>query len=251
MPWRWAASIASWPPRVSCREGGEDAAGVEPAPLPSRRCVPVDVAGLELRHRGVAAVRAAQGRAHAVAARREVETVADGAAHAVVLGPAHMRLIDAALVDEVLHEAPHRVVDQGRHHGRVQAEAALEAAGDVVFAAALPHLERPRGVDPAFAGVEAAVSPRRGSPGPSGKSACHSSEGATEHRGSSTGTGFPGPRIGQLAGAAVGRPGRGDSPASSAQGVARKPRPPAFSAPCLQQLGPDSGREVRERAGAS
>ena len=36
-----------------------------------------------------------------------------------------------------------------------QAEAALEAAGDVVFAAAFPDLERARGVHAALAGVEA------------------------------------------------------------------------------------------------
>ena len=36
-----------------------------------------------------------------------------------------------------------------------QAEAALEAARDVVLAAALPDLEGARGVDPALAGVEA------------------------------------------------------------------------------------------------
>ena len=157
VPWRRAASIASWRDRGRrLGEGGEDAAGVEPArALLAEHDVPVDVARLELRDRGVAAVRAAQGRAHAVAALGEVEAVAHRAADAVVLGPAEVRLVHATLVDEVLHEAAHRVVDQRGHHRRVQAEAALEAAGDVVFAAALPHLERARGVDAALAGVEA------------------------------------------------------------------------------------------------
>ena len=74
-----------------------------------------------------------------------------------------VRLVDAALVDEVLHEAAHRVVDEGRDHRRVQAEAALEAAGDVVFAAAFPDLERARGVDAALARDRGAASPRPGS----------------------------------------------------------------------------------------
>ena len=79
----------------------------------------------------------------------------DGAAHAVVLDPREVRLVHAALVDEVLDEPAHRVVDEGRHHRGVEAEAALEAAGHVVLAAAFPDLEGARGVDAALAGVEA------------------------------------------------------------------------------------------------
>ena len=49
--------------------------------------IPVDVAGLELRDGGVAAIGAADGAAHAEAALGEVQAVAHAAADAVVLRP--------------------------------------------------------------------------------------------------------------------------------------------------------------------
>ena len=64
--------------------------------------------GFELRDRGVAAIGAAERRAHAEAALGEVETVAHGAADAVVRHPAQVRLVDAALVDQVLDQAADR-----------------------------------------------------------------------------------------------------------------------------------------------
>ena len=126
-------------------ERGEDAAGVEPARAFGREdFVPVDLTGLELGDSGVAAVGAAQRGAHAEAALGEVEAIADGAADAVVLHPLQMRLVDAALVDEVFDEAANGVVGERGDDGGAQAKAALEAAGDVVFAAALPGLESVR-----------------------------------------------------------------------------------------------------------
>ena len=87
-------------------EGGEDPAGVEPArAVPAEERVPVDVARLHLRGGGVAAVGAADGGAHAEAALGEVEAVADRAPDAVVGHQAHVGLVDAALVDEVLRAA--------------------------------------------------------------------------------------------------------------------------------------------------
>jgi hypothetical protein len=47
------------------------------------------------------------------------------------------------------------VVDEGGDDGGFQAEAFAEAAGGVVFAAAFPDLEVPRGADAALAGIEA------------------------------------------------------------------------------------------------
>src|SRR5207247_5149376 len=123
-------------------KGGEDPAGVEPAgALLAEEGLPVHVAGPELRDRGVAAVRAAEGGAHAEAALREVEAVPGPAAHPVVLDPPQVRRVDPALVDQVLDEAAHRVVDEGGHDRGVEAEAALQPAGDVVLPAALPDLE--------------------------------------------------------------------------------------------------------------
>src|SRR5580658_9317727 len=109
--------------------------------------VPIDLAGSELRDGSIAAVGAAKGRAYAEAALSEVEAVAHGSAYAVVLYPANMRLIDAALEHEIFDEASDGVVCKGGDDGGAQAKAALEAAGDVVFAAALPRLEGAAGSD--------------------------------------------------------------------------------------------------------
>ena len=105
--------------------------------------------------RGVAAVGDADRAAHAEAALGEVEAVADGAPDAVVGHPADERGVDAALQDEVLDQAADLVVGQRGDDRGAQAEAAAQAAGDVVLAAALPDVERARGADAALAGVEA------------------------------------------------------------------------------------------------
>ncbi len=113
------------------------------------------VAGPQLRHGRVAAVGAADGRAHAEAALREVEAVPRAAADAVVRHEAHVAEVDAALQQQVLEQPADRVVDECRDDGGSQPEAAAQAAGHVVFAPALPHPKRARGVDPGVAGVEA------------------------------------------------------------------------------------------------
>ena len=64
-----------------------------------------------------------------------------------------MRAVDAALVDEVLDQAADRVVGERGHERRPQAEAALQAARDVVLPAALPDPEGAGGRDPLLAGV--------------------------------------------------------------------------------------------------
>ena len=140
-----AESAAKMPPVWSQREpfcGAEDR-------------LPIEIAGLDLADGGVAAVGAAGGGAHAEAALSKVEAVAHGAADAVVRNPADERRIDAALENEVFNEAADGIVGERGGDGGAQAEAAAQAAGDVVFAAALPHLKLARGVDAAFAGIEA------------------------------------------------------------------------------------------------
>jgi hypothetical protein len=64
-------------------------------------------------------------------------------------------LVDAALVDQVLHQPAHRVVGEGGDHRRLQAEAPLESAGDVVLAPPFPGLEAAGGGHPPVAGIEA------------------------------------------------------------------------------------------------
>ena len=70
--------------------------------------------GRSLRCGGVAAVGAAERGADAEAAFGEVEPVADLAADAVVREPAEVRLLDAALVDQILDQPPDGVVGQRR-----------------------------------------------------------------------------------------------------------------------------------------
>ena len=86
-------------------------------------------------------VGAADGAADAEATLREVEPVAHLAADAVVRDPADVRLVDAALEHQVLDEPADGVVGERGDDRRAQPEAAAQAAGDVVLAAALPDLE--------------------------------------------------------------------------------------------------------------
>ena len=140
-----------------CGECGEDSAGMEPARAVAgaEDRLPIEIAGLDLADGSVAAVGTAGGSAHAKAALSKVEAVAHGAADAIVRDPADERGIDAALEDEVLDEAADGVVGERGGDGGAQAEAAAQAAGYVVFAAALPNLELARGVDAHVAGIEA------------------------------------------------------------------------------------------------
>lgn len=136
-------------------EAGEDAAGVEPfAAGGGEEGVPVDITGLHLGGGAVAAVDAAFGTSDAEAALGEVDGVADALAHAVVRDPLDVGGIEAALEDEVFDEAANFVVCEGGQYACGMAEAAAEAAGDVVFAAAFPGGELAGGANAAFTGVE-------------------------------------------------------------------------------------------------
>jgi hypothetical protein len=105
----------------------------------------------------VAPVGDPDGTAETEPALGEVQSIADGATHAVVRAPADQRGVDAALQDQVLDQPAHLVVDQRGDHGRAEAEAAPQAAGDVVLAAALPYPEGPGGPDAPLAGVEPSI----------------------------------------------------------------------------------------------
>src|SRR6185369_14680101 len=114
----------------------EDTAGMEPArAFALEDGGPVDVSPLQLRNGSVPAIGAADTGADAEAALHEVEPVARRTADTVELHPAHVRLIDTALIDQVLHQPSHGIVGKGRDERRVEPEAALQPAGDVVLAA--------------------------------------------------------------------------------------------------------------------
>jgi len=115
---------------------------------------PIDITLFQLRNSGVSPIRAAKRRADAETTLGKVHPVAHIAADTVVFCPFDVRLIDAALIDQILNETPDRVVRQRGDDGRVKPETAFEAACDVVFAAALPNLEGTRRVDALIARIE-------------------------------------------------------------------------------------------------
>ena len=122
-------------------------------PLPEDR-IPVDIAGLELGNRCIAAVGAALRTAASEAALDEIETVAHFAADAVERHPPDERGVHSALQNEILHQPPDRIVGKGGDHRGAQAEAAAQTARDVVFAAALPDVELAGGVNSPLARIE-------------------------------------------------------------------------------------------------
>jgi hypothetical protein len=116
---------------------------------------PIEVTWFELTGCGMAAIRNPQSAAYAEAALGEVEAVTDRAANAVVRNPPDELAIDTPLKDKILHQTADVVVCERGAYGGLEAETAPEAASDVVFAAAFPHLELTSGTDAAFTGIEA------------------------------------------------------------------------------------------------
>src|SRR6478735_806242 len=142
--------------RGGVRKCREDPARMEPArAFSAEDRLPIHVLGGQLGRRRVGPVRASDRRAHAKAALREVQAVADRAADPVVRGPADVRAIHTALSDEVFDQPADRVVCEGRHDGGRRAEAATQATGDVVFAAAFPRPELTGALDPLVTRIQA------------------------------------------------------------------------------------------------
>src|SRR5712692_1088708 len=113
------------------------------------------MAGLELRDGGVAAIRTTEGGAYAESALGEIQSVAHGAADAIVGHPAYVFLADAALQHEVFDQPANGIVCEGSNDGGVEAETTLQAARDVVFAATFPDAKLTGGRDPLVPGIEA------------------------------------------------------------------------------------------------
>src|SRR5712664_1644727 len=122
--------------------------------LLSKDLLPIDFARLQLGDRGVSAIITSPRLTRAEAALCKIEAVARRAAHAVVLHPAHQRLVHAALVNEILKEPPDRIIGERRDDRGVQAEATLQPACDVVFPAAFAHFKGSRRCNPPVSRVE-------------------------------------------------------------------------------------------------
>jgi hypothetical protein len=103
----------------------------------------------------MAAVRGPDGAAHTETSFGEVQAIADGTSYPVEGHPSDPGWIDTALEDAVFEETADFVIGEGGADGCAQAEAASEAAGDVVFSPALPGAERAGAADAAFSRVEA------------------------------------------------------------------------------------------------
>src|SRR5450756_1869231 len=116
--------------------------------------VPIEIARLELRRRGVAAIRHADRAADAEAALGEIQTVAHAAADAVVLAPFDEVGADATLHDEIFDEMADFVVHERGTDGGFVAEAFPQTARGIVFATAFPRGERARGANASLTGVK-------------------------------------------------------------------------------------------------
>ena len=141
--------------RRGVAEGGEDAAGVQPPDADlAEDVVPVEIAGFELAGGGVAAVGNADGAAHAEAPLGEIQAVAHRAADAVERRPFDEFGVHAALENKILEQAADVVVREGGGDRGLAAEAAAQAAGDIVFAAAFPRFEFAGAADAPLAGIK-------------------------------------------------------------------------------------------------
>ncbi len=123
--------------RRGSRERREDAAGVKPAHTDfAEDVIPINVAGLSCEAAVLPRSGIADRAADAKAAFGEIQTVADGAADAVVFAPFDEVRVHAALHDEVLDQMADFVVHKRGDHGGFVAETFVQAARSVVFAAA-------------------------------------------------------------------------------------------------------------------
>src|SRR6266478_3682539 len=137
------------------RERAEYPAGVEPAcPSLAENVVPIDVARLLLRGRRVTAIRASQGGPDSKSSLREVEAIAHSASNAVIADPADQGLVDSSLMDQILQQPADGVVGECRHDRRLETEASLESARNVVFSPAFRHFKGARRPHPPVSRLE-------------------------------------------------------------------------------------------------
>ncbi len=104
---------------------------------------------------GVTTIRDADGATDTETTFGEIETIADGAADAVVFAPFDEVGIHSTLHDEVFNQATYFIIYESSSNGGAVAETFTETTSDVVFAAAFPDFEFTSGADAAFTGVEA------------------------------------------------------------------------------------------------
>ena len=84
----------------------------------------------------------------------EVQAVADATSDSVVRNPPDEGLINTALIDQILRKTADGIISEGGDDRGFQAEAALEAARDIVFATAFVNVESAGGPNTFFAGIQ-------------------------------------------------------------------------------------------------
>src|SRR5205823_6029020 len=99
-------------------------------------------------------IRTTQSSAHAKASLGEIQPVTHSAAYAVILDPFDMRLIDSALIDQILNEPADEIICKRSYDRGVHPETTLQSSRYIVFATAFPDLKNARGVDTAIAWIE-------------------------------------------------------------------------------------------------
>jgi hypothetical protein len=128
---------------------------MKPARAKSRKdFIPIDVAALELRNRRMAAVRAPHRGSYSKSSLREVQSIAYGAANAVVRNPTQEGSVNATLQDAVFNQPPYGILRERRDHSCSKAEASPQTTRDVVFSTALGDAEVPRRVNPVLRRIE-------------------------------------------------------------------------------------------------
>ena len=116
--------------------------------------VPVNVAWFHLGCCSIATIGNAFGSANTEASFREVKPIASGSSDAVVCFPLNVVRVDTSLKDEIFQQAPDLVVGKRGDDCGLHIEAASEATGYIVFAAALPGCEGSGRPCPAFARIQ-------------------------------------------------------------------------------------------------
>ena len=115
----------------------------------------IEIFGCSLRDGGVCSVGAAHSAADAEASLGEVQAVSADSADTVSLLPVDQVCAYAALLDEILHEFADFVVSESGDNSSIHAEALVQAADNVVLAAAFPCAERTCCADASLTGIKA------------------------------------------------------------------------------------------------
>src|SRR5215469_1708420 len=87
--------------------------------------LPVYVSWLELRNRGMAAVRATHSGPQAKASLREVQAISDLPPHTVIPNPLEIGLVYTTLIQQVLNQSTDLIVCQRSHDSAIQPKATL------------------------------------------------------------------------------------------------------------------------------